>query len=289
MTERAPEEEEEEKHPMDASSASATNMDRLTEARLEEIEQHIKQTQPLTSALLPLSTLEAEYATAEPGTTTFVAGLQALSTVQGYSNVRLIRGDGNCYYRAVLYRLAELVLESPPSFGKRLLATLKDSWDRLLALGYDADMLETFYDCIMDLFQRLLDNKLDAAALHAELNTEHSTSDFGIWYLRVLVSGHLKQDPDRFLPFTNGLSMDQFCQSQVEPVGKECEQVQVLALAEALHLPVHVLYLDGHALVQGKVVQHSFGPPVVDSSSENNVSLHVLYRPGHYDILYPSI
>ena len=283
MTERSPKEEEEE-------SASATsNMDRLTEARLEEIEQHIKQTQPLTSAVLPLSTLEAEYATAEPGTTTFVAGLQALSTVQGYSNVRLIRGDGNCYYRAVLYRLAELVLESPPSLGKRLLATLKESWDRLLALGYDADMLETFYDCITDLFQRCMENKLDAASLHAELNADHSTSDFGIWYLRVLVSGHLKQDPDRFLPFTNGMSMDQFCQSQVEPVGKECEQVQVLALAEALHLPVHVLYLDGHALVNGKVVQHSFGPPVVDdSSSENTVSLHVLYRPGHYDILYPS-
>jgi ubiquitin thioesterase protein OTUB1 len=66
-------------------------------------------------------------------------------------------------------------------------------------------------------------------------------------------------------------------------MGKECENVQVLALAEALGIQVVIAYLDGHDLVDGIVSQHSFGP----SDGSKRVKLHFLYRPGHYDILYP--
>ena len=65
-------------------------------------------------------------------------------------------------------------------------------------------------------------------------------------------------------------------------MGKECEMVSVLALAEALGVQVSVEYLDGRPLVQDKLARHDFGP-------ENAaLHLHVLYRPGHYDMLYTS-
>jgi ubiquitin thioesterase protein OTUB1 len=57
--------------------------------------------------------------------------------------------------------------------------------------------------------------------------------------------------------------------------------VTALALAEAIGVQVKIEYLDGHALVNGKVAHHTVGP--------ESAALHLtlLYRPGHYDILYP--
>lgn len=57
--------------------------------------------------------------------------------------------------------------------------------------------------------------------------------------------------------------------------------VTALALAEAVGVQVKIEYLDGHALVNGKVAQHTVGP------ESATLHLTLLYRPGHYDILYP--
>ena len=67
----------------------------------------------------------------------------------------------------------------------------------------------------------------------------------------------------------------------VEPMGKECEMVSVLALAEAFGVQVSVEYLDGRALVNDKLARHTFGP------ESAKIRLEFLYRPGHYDVLYP--
>jgi ubiquitin thioesterase protein OTUB1 len=114
------------------------------------------------------------------------------------------------------------------------------------------------------------------------MNEETATSDYCTWYLRVVTAMHLKQDPDRFLPFIDqpGFDIPQFCQREVEPMGKECQHVQVLALAEAFGVLVKIEYLDGHNLVNGTLVQHTFGP---DTAATH---LTLLYRPGHYDIVY---
>ena len=57
--------------------------------------------------------------------------------------------------------------------------------------------------------------------------------------------------------------------------------VQALALAEAMGVQVKIEYLDGHELVNGKLAQHTVG------DDKATLHLSLLYRPGHYDILYP--
>ncbi len=59
--------------------------------------------------------------------------------------------------------------------------------------------------------------------------------------------GYLKRDADRFLPFIDGLyfDMDTFCKSEVEPMNKECEQIQIIALTEYLGIGIEISYLDG--------------------------------------------
>lgn len=251
--------------------------DRQTQARLEEIASQVREDQPLASPIGPISQLEAEYGEVA----NFLAGIRALQ--QDYCHMRMIRGDGNCYYRAFLYSLAEAILTDPTNLGLKLLQFVKeDIWKSLLAVGYDEMMLETFHDSFVDLMERIVEGKLTADQLHDELNQETSTSDYCTWYLRAVTAAHLKLHADRFLPFMEGaMDLDTFCKANVEPMGKECEHVQVLALAEAFSLQVIVAYLDGHDLVNGKVVQHEFGP------QENaRGTLSFLYRPGHYDILY---
>jgi ubiquitin thioesterase protein OTUB1 len=257
----------------------AAEMNRQTEARMNEIETEIKN-QPLTSDPRSISDLTAQYQTSANN---FLAGIEDLE--QDYVQIRIVRGDGNCYYRAFLYNLAEHMFENKQE-GERILACVKkDSWDNVMKAGYDEMTIETFYDTLVDLLERLTSGATDAAAFHKEMNEESATSDYCTWYLRVVTATHLKQDPERFLPFIDGqqpgLDIQQFCQREVEPMGKECQHVQVLALAEAFGVHVKIEYLDGHDLVNGKLVQHTFGPDTAVTH------LALLYRPGHYDILYP--
>jgi ubiquitin thioesterase protein OTUB1 len=119
--------------------------------------------------------------------------------------------------------------------------------------------------------------------LHTELTQENATSDYCTWYLRVLTATYLITDPNRFLPYLEEGFVDiaAFCQAQIEPMGKECTMVQVLALAECFGVSCTIEYLDGHEFKDNTLTQHTFGPQ--DSATK----LTLLYRPGHYDILYP--
>jgi ubiquitin thioesterase protein OTUB1 len=115
-----------------------------------------------------------------------------------------------------------------------------------------------------------------------ELNQENSTSDYCTWFMRVVTATHLKRNADTFLPFlvAQGLDMQQFCARHVEPMGQECDQLQVTALAEAMQVQVNIEYLDGHS---ADVKCHSFGP------TDAKLQVTMLYRPGHYDILYKRV
>ena len=254
----------------------AHEQDSLTEQRLKEIEQEVKDKQPLTSDLLDIATtLQETY----KGAPNFLMGVEALA--KEYGSIRCIRGDGNCFYRAFLYRLVEMIQSNQTDSGQEILSWLKTScWKNILEMGYDEMTLEVFYDSIVELFEQTLSGKMQD--FHEEMNKENHTSDYCTWFLRIVTAAHLKGDPMRFLPFIDqpGMDIEQFCAREVEPMGKECEQLQIIALSEAFSVKVAIAYLDGHPLQHGKVATHTFGP---ESAS---VELTFLYRPGHYDILY---
>jgi hypothetical protein len=110
----------------------AAELNRQTEARLNEIETEIKN-QPLTSDLRNISDLTPQY---EAAANNFLAGIEDLE--KNYSQIRIVRGDGNCYYRAFLYNLAEHIFQNKQE-GERILECVKkDSWERVLKAGYDA-------------------------------------------------------------------------------------------------------------------------------------------------------
>lgn len=107
-------------------------------------------------------------------------------------------------------------------------------------------------------------------------------SDTLVCFARLLTSHHIRTHPDDFVPFIEalfpGLSLARFCAAEVEGMGKECDQLQITALAQALGTPVRIVYLDQSPS------EHATEHVLPDDSAPAVVAL--LYRPGHYDVLY---
>jgi ubiquitin thioesterase protein OTUB1 len=150
---------------------------------------------------------------------------------------------------------------------------VEESINDIEKFGYERFTIEMFWDELLDFLKSLPKD------FHEELNQENAVSDYASWYMRILTAVRLKSDPDRFVHFLEGDYYDipTFCQREVEPMGKECSMVQVLALAEYFGVKVEIEYLDGRDV---KPTKHSFGP------EDSQTTLTLLYRPGHYDILY---
>lgn len=77
--------------------------------------------------------------------------------------------------------------------------------------------------------------------------------------------------PTTFLPLTP----EEFCRQEVEPVGKEADHAQIMALAETLQIGVRVAYLDRSDVGNGEVINWvEFGP----GTKEEDRPLTLLYR-----------
>lgn len=79
-------------------------------------------------------------------------------------------------------------------------------------------------------------------------------------------------------------------------MGEESDHVHITALSDALGVPIRVVYLDRSSCDSGgaSVNHHDFIPTPGDCPNANSGStkttspfITLLYRPGHYDILYP--
>ena len=138
----------------------------------------------------------------------------------------------------------------------RILDIITNSKDQLVSIGYADVAIETFYDMFIDLIENLFNTTNEELLLSFQ---ESGNSDYYTWFMRLLTAGAIRGQPDRFLPFLsddvnfNAVAMDgnidkailTYCQYEVEPMGKECEQVHITALAEYLGVVLHIEYLDG--------------------------------------------
>ena len=92
---------------------------------------------PLIGAVQPLSTLEAEYAAAGPAASVFVSKIKGLAPT--YAALRRARGDGNCFYRSLLFAHAEgCVARNDTAERNRFVTRLRQSASKLAAAGYEA-------------------------------------------------------------------------------------------------------------------------------------------------------
>jgi ubiquitin thioesterase protein OTUB1 len=75
-------------------------------------------------------------------------------------------------------------------------------------------------------------------------------------------------------------------------MGEESDHVHIVALTDALLVPIRVVYLDNSSYPGAgdgslEVTTHDFIPEAQQVQGKDLI-VHVLYRPGHYDIMYPT-
>mmetsp|Transcript_28681 Transcript_28681/g.37596 ORF Transcript_28681/g.37596 Transcript_28681/m.37596 type:complete len:267 (+) Transcript_28681:100-900(+) len=260
---------------MEYKNTDTLQNDDLIIAQEKGIQEQIATEQKLVGNKQDPSCLRGEYE--NNPMTAFVSGVEYLS--QTYESIRRIRGDGNCFYRGFLFGYLEQLLLNLTCWGEaeleRVTSTVEASKDRLVELGYSEIAIETFWEVFVDELTALPSKTVDD--IDAMFNEEGGNSDYLVWYCRLLAAGHLKANSDQFLPFLEGMDVETFCKSEVEPMGKECEQVQIIALTAALDIPIRIEYLDGREFTD------SLNQLVFPEGREPLVTL--LYRPGHYDIL----
>mmetsp|Transcript_1153 Transcript_1153/g.2458 ORF Transcript_1153/g.2458 Transcript_1153/m.2458 type:complete len:302 (+) Transcript_1153:61-966(+) len=276
---------------------SAQEQDAKTQAQMDAINDEIKANQKLTSDLLPISELSKTFVTGyESNAKGFLEGCAYLETQ--YKNYRAVRGDGNCYYRAFLFGLIESLCKSERSMNelKRISHYVDQSIEEVVKCGYDRFTIDMFHEEMVDLLAAVTKVKEQGSSaipssLYDKLNEENATSDYCVWYLRVITSVYLKSDPNRFIHFLDDPSyvdVATYCAREIDPMGRECSMVGVLALAEAFQISVAIEYMDGRPIDgnNGKLTKHCFGDNNSDGTSDSKSCITLLYRPGHYDILY---
>eukprot|EP00753_Platysulcus_tardus_P020546 PLAT820.1.p1 GENE.PLAT820.1~~PLAT820.1.p1 ORF type:complete len:285 (+),score=141.16 PLAT820.1:29-883(+) len=247
------------------------------------------ESQPRLGPLEPLDILLEEYRDNED----FLKNIDGL--IASYGGMRRARGDGNCFYRSFLFSLLLSLLPAYAEDGsgdgtekaaaqaraEALMTMITTSTEWLTKLGYEEYTFSMFHEAFVD--------ELNTLPLKSEAGLENDFNDpeieqYIVWYCRLLTAAHLKLHPDAFAPFIDamypGKDVHSFCRTEVEPTDKECDQIQIMALAEAFSVCVKIVYLDRSE--GGMPTEHIIpdgGEPVVT----------VLYRPGHYDVLYPKM
>lgn len=151
--------------------------------------------------------------------------------------------------------------------------------------GYDPDMFMDFVDDTMQLFKDVSDNLHSPDTAVAILTSRfNDDASMGILYhLRLLAGSWLKGHRDQYEAWCE-TGIDGYCASMIEPPEREIEELGIVLLVEILLKPVgftlEIAYLDRSAGTE--VNTHRFP----ESSTSVSPVMHLLYRPGHYDILY---
>lgn len=187
------------------------------------------------------------------------------------------------------FRLMELLVVNAQEFaGERLRLTqyMRDSLDLLIKAGNDRVGVETFQEMMVELFEDDLVNRLHTQKDVENLFANKGESEHIVWYGRALCAAYMKINAERFFPFLppggKWTTVEQYCAREVEPQGKECEDLHILALCETMGVRVIIEYLSA-ATTDAKTAANSlvkFGP------EDAKIKIKLLYRPGHYDLLY---
>ncbi|KAF2720344.1 cysteine proteinase [Polychaeton citri CBS 116435] len=241
-------------------------------------------TGPLISQRSPATAIVAEYASAGE---TFQQKTAWLA--QKYPNYRTVRGDGRCGWRAIAFGYFEGLIQSADATKFLEEETRLRSLNNVLnAAGFDQYLYEDFADEVFDLIRRL---GTALAANNAEQTLEEALNDDNvsmciITHLRSLTKAWMVTNPNDYEAFCEGHTIDQYADDNIMPVTSEIDHVGMSALNSVLLAPagigLEVSYLDQS--VGTEVNVHSF-----ERDGSGVPTIHVvrlLYRPGHYDILY---
>jgi len=216
---------------------------------------------------------------------TMLTKLRALSTSHP-GGMRRVRGDGSCFPRCYAFGVAETLLRiKEPSersqLVEQIIATLQE---------YQTPMRQHYGEYVDDFAEAAIDvlKGVGSGTMTVDLLRERfcgPMGDYIISFYRFLSGHYIRSNAVLFEAFLEGSDnsrdLESFIASEVESIGKEFDQVHIVALTSAVGVGICVGYAD----LSSQATCSFYRIP-----DDDKVPLlcHVLYRPGHYDILYPN-
>ncbi|KAH0868312.1 hypothetical protein HID58_075334, partial [Brassica napus] len=232
----------------------------------------------------PLSSLAAEY---QAGSPILLEKIKTISILQSdeLEAMEIASFEASCSLTLSIFWNHKMVLKLIVS------RSMLRNVERLLDFTFE-DFFALFLEQLDDI---LLGS--DESISYEELvyrSRDQSVSDYIVMFFRFVTAGEIRTRAEFFEPFITGLSnstVDQFCKISVESMGEESDHIHITALSDALDVAIRVVYLDRSSCDSGGVtVNHHDFVPVGTNEKQEEASapfITLLYRPGHYDILYP--
>jgi ubiquitin thioesterase protein OTUB1 len=156
--------------------------------------------------------------------------------------------------------------------------------------GYDyfEDFADETIDLLREVSQNMADPNMARTLLMQRWNDAGVTSSI-IYHLRLLAATFLKSNVEAYADFIIDGTIQTYCSHSVELVNHEIEHLGLVALSNVLLKPcnfaMEVAYLDRSEGTEVNVYRFPEEAANQPDSAFASV-VYLLYRPGHYDILY---
>jgi len=269
----------------DQKQKEAEELLRLYDDQQQQIKKEVE-TAPLISDIFPIAVLEEEFAQAE----NFLVKVNSLEKFFGKKMLRKARKDGSCFYRAFIYRFCEILCMGNTFFKKfDIFEKIKKASKMLEEAGFEKLVFEDFEVYFVEFLKSIENGATNILNLHQALS-DKSLFDYYVMYLRFIISAYVRTSGPLFeMYFESDHDLKAFCTREIEPIDAEADQIQIISLFNVLEVPIRIFYVDNST----QTVPSVFSLPDLSDGSKEHVLatqadylIQLLYRPGHYDILY---
>lgn len=238
-----------------------------------QLKMEIELTTPLISEIKDISTLIEEYKDS-----IFKDSIKEIS--KKYKFIRYARRDGNCFYRSYLYRLFEhCCINNDKTTHAEVLKKVEGCKDLLEFNGFEWNAIEDFYNVFVNEFKLIMTLSSEDQKKYLEiLFSDKEKGNYMIAFVRVYISAYIKENRLIYENFIFDIDLDTWCRREVEPIDIECDNLQIIAVANCFNTGVLIESLGEKKIETMKLPEEGC----------NRYFTHLFFRPGHYDILYNS-
>lgn len=217
-----------EKLNTNSESENRHDMQEKIQAQLEQIRVEEEARSELISKKQNLAILLQEYQESPQ----FLMKIQGLTTQ--YNGYRMLRRDGSCFYRAFLFRLFEHLIQNKSDLvlWAKIEKKFNDGLEFMVKNGFAKIVAEDFCESAVNFLGGLRTYDVNDEDLRQRmLNLERSNEL--VMFLRFITSAYIQQEGALFQFYVpDGLPVEYFCQTAVEPLDQDADQVIFLEINE---------------------------------------------------------
>ena len=235
----------------------------------------IEQTTPLISEQLDIKILLKDYE----------ENLEYANSVkiitEKYKYIRKVRRDGNCFYRAYIYRLFEYIcMKNNNSLYNDMLKKIEGIKELTAKNGYEWLLVEDFYNVFYgefcSCFNSVNNNGVSVRDYMDNLFSDKDKGNYLIYFIRFCIAAYLKENRMLYEVYIEG-DFETWIRKEVEAIDNEADQIQIMACVNYFDVGVKIEYLNK---LKNEVVKFP------EDKKDEDIFIEVLFTPGHYDILY---